>query len=303
MKGAAAALAVLVLGAAVIFFLLTMPQRLDESMLAQMEEGDAAAGERMFWAAGCASCHAAEKAEGDERLRLGGGHGLVSPFGTFYAPNISMHRDRGIGDWSGADFANAMLRGIAPDGGHYYPAFPYASYARMEVDDVADLWAFMKTLPEADDANRDHDLALPFRLRRGLGLWKRLHLDPAPIAPIDEGDPQLALGRYLVEGPSHCGECHTPRDWTGGLDTARWMAGAPVPAGRGRIPNITPHADGLADWTASDIAYSLETGFTPDFDSLGSTMAKVVDNMAELSAEDRAAIAAYLKALTALPDG
>lgn len=303
MRKFAAAIVILLIAAGLLALFLSLPQRLDETVLAQMGEGDAVAGERMFWAGGCASCHAADKATGDAVLELGGGHGLVTPFGTFYAPNISMHRENGIGAWSGADFANAMLQGVAPDGSHYYPAFPYASYARMEVADVADLWAFMKTLPMVENPNRAHDLALPFRVRLGIGLWKRLHLSSEPVIAIDETDPQLVRGRYLVEGPGHCGECHTPRDLSGGMNTARWMSGGPAPEGRGRIPNITPHENGIGNWTAADIAYSLESGFTPEFDSFGSTMSKVVQNMARLPADDRAAIAAYLKSLPAHPDG
>ena len=303
MRRFAAAIVVLAVAAALIMLSLALPQRLDDDVLAQLGQGNAAAGERMFWAGGCASCHAGDKAEGEELLKLGGGHGLVTPFGTFFASNISTHPDQGIGNWSQADFANAMLRGISPDGSHYYPAFPYASYARMKPADIADLWAFMQTLPAVDTANRDHDLALPFRLRLGIGLWKRLHLSKAPVVAIDESDAQLVLGRYLAEGPAHCGECHTPRDLSGGLDTARWMSGAPAPEGRGRIPNITPHQDGVGDWTAADIAYALESGFTPEFDSFGSTMAKVVKNTAKLSADDRAAIASYVRALPAHPDG
>ena len=105
-----------------------------------------------------------------------------------------------------------------------------------------------------------------------------------------------------MTGPAHCGECHTPRDAFGGLDTARWLAGGPSPEGDGRIPNITPHADGIASWSESDIVYALESGFTPEFDSFGGHMARVVRNTAELTEEDRQAIAAYLKFVAPLPD-
>ena len=297
MKRLAAILVILAVVAAIAFFVLTIPQRLPADQLAIMDSGDPERGETMIWAGGCTSCHAAEKAEGDEVLKLGGGLALETPFGTFRAPNISTDDENGLGNWSGADFANAMMRGIAPDGSHYYPAFPYTSYARMEPQDVADLWAFMQTLPAVDQANQPHDLPLPFRLRRGLGLWKALFIDDAPIMAVDESDEKLQRGRYLVEGPSHCGECHTPRNLIGGMDASRWLAGGPAPEGDGKIPNITPHADGIGDWTESDIAYSLESGFTPEFDSFGSSMVDVQKNMARLPAEDREAIAAYLKAV------
>jgi mono/diheme cytochrome c family protein len=295
MKKPALALAFLALAGAVLFWLLTAPVRIGAGELAAMDQGDAAAGERIFHAGGCVSCHASPGAKGEDRKVLSGGLALKTPFGTFHAPNITTDRQAGIGAWSGADFANAMLAGVSPDGRHYYPAFPYTSYARMKVGDVADLWAYMKTLPASSAPNMAHELPLPFRLRRGLGLWKLLFLSAEPVAAAT--DPQIAAGRYLVEGPGHCGECHTPRNLIGGLDKGRWLGGGPAPEGTGRIPNLTPHATGLAAWSFKDIAYSLESGFKPDFDSFGSSMVEVQENLARLPAADREAIAAYLKAL------
>ncbi|MDD9716955.1 cytochrome c [Dinoroseobacter sp. PD6] len=251
--------------------------------------GDAEAGEAVFHAAGCASCHAAPGASGEARLVLAGGQRFASPFGTFVAPNISPHPEAGIGDWSQADFASAVLAGVAPDGSHYYPAFPYTAYALMEDQDVADLWAYMQGLPETDTPNAPHELGFPFNIRRSVGAWKLLSPMPDWVGPEVPGD-----GRYLVEALAHCAECHTPRDGLGRLDRARWMAGAPNPSGKGRIPGITP---AQLDWSAGDIAYYLETGFTPDFDSAGGHMASVITNMAQLTAADREAIAAYVKAL------
>lgn len=300
MKRLAAALVIMAIAAAVIFWVLTMPQRLDATVTANADAGDAARGERMFNAGGCASCHAAKGAKGDDRLKLGGGLALETPFGTFHAPNISPDRQTGIGAWSGADFMNAMLRGVSPEGEHFYPAFPYTSYARMQPEDIADLWAYMKTLPVVEQANLAHQLPLPFRMRRGLGLWKMLFLSDQPVVTIADGDDQLALGRYLVEGPGHCGECHTPRNLIGGPDTSRWLSGGPAPEGNGKIPNLTAGAGGIGSWSVKDIAYYLESGFTPEFDAVGGTMVEVQENMARLPASDRDAIAAYVKALPAL---
>ncbi len=277
---------------------LTLPNALPESAIPDYN-GDATAGERTFWAGGCASCHASpvdgKRAKGDDKLLLGGGLELDTPFGVFRVPNISPHPEDGIGGWSTLDFVNAMQRGVAPDGRHYYPSFPYTSYARMRIEDVLDLKAYLDTLPTVSGTVADHDLGFPYSMRRGLGLWKRLYLDSSPVIDVD--DAQLEPGRYLVEGPGHCGECHTPRDSFGGLQESKWLGGAPNLDGDGRIPDITP--TGLSDWSARDIAYYLETGFTPDFDSVGGSMVAVQENLAELSAEDRAAIAAYLKALSA----
>lgn len=190
-----------------------------------------------------------------------------------------------------------MTEGVSPDGANYYPAFPYTSYTRMSDADLSDLWAFMQTLPASDRASEPHEIGFPFSMRFTLTFWKWLYLDDAPVITVDAG---LERGRYLVEGPGHCAECHTPRSVLGGLDTARWMGGAPNPDGKGRIPNITPGAGEFSGWSVEDIAYYLETGFTPDYDSVGGSMAAVVSNTARLTSEDRMAIARYLKALPAV---
>ena len=264
---------------------------------------DPAAGEFVFWAGGCASCHASlvngKRAKGEDKLRLSGGLELETPFGVFPVPNISPHDDDGIGRWSAIDFVNAMQRGVSPTGRHYYPAFPYTSYARMRVEDVIDLKAYLDTLPAVAGRIAGPELDFPWSLRRGIGAWKRRYLDSSAVVDIEEADALLARGRELVEGAGHCGECHTPRDRFGGLLQERWLAGAPDPEGRGKVPDLTASGKNVSDWSAGDIAYYLESGFTPDFDTVGGSMVAVQENMAMLPADDRAAIAAYLKALPA----
>ena len=255
-------------------------------------------GAQVFAEAGCASCHAASDAKGDDKLILSGGLAFKTDFGTFYAPNISPGSE-GIAGWSTADLVTAMQMGVRPDGAHYYPAFPFTSYIRMDMTDIIDLKAYLDTLQASDVASKSHDVGFPFNIRRGLGMWKLLFLSPDPVIAVAD-DPQLQRGRQLVEGAAHCSECHTPRNPIGGLDKSKWLAGGPNPDGEGRIPNITPHDRGIGGWTASDIAYYLETGFTPDFDSAGGAMAKVIENTAKLPAADREAIAAYLKAVPAI---
>ncbi|MCB1469557.1 MAG: c-type cytochrome [Rhizobiaceae bacterium] len=302
-KLATAAAALAVAGAGVFWFL-TMPQSLSAQQVSELGHGDATRGERIFYAGGCTSCHAAPAASGDDVLKLAGGLELATPFGTFVAPNISSDKADGIGNWSAEDLANAMLHGVSPDGRHYYPAFPYTSYARMNPSDIGDLYAFMKTLPAVSGAAPDHRLSFPFTIRRGLGLWKLLYLSDEPVIalPADASE-QIKLGRYLTEGPGHCGECHTPRGILGGVDKSRWLAGAVAAEGEGKVPNITSGEGGLGDWSQSDIAYMLESGFTPDFDSVGGSMAAVQRNIAKITAEDREAIAAYLKAVPPHPNG
>nr|WP_210242446.1 cytochrome c [Prosthecomicrobium hirschii] len=293
--------AALVLGAlgAGAFWVLTAPDPLAAAALPNRQP-DIANGERIFWTGGCASCHAAKGAKDAEKLKLGGGQAFDTPFGRFVAPNISPDETNGIGRWSALDLANAMTRGLSPDGRHYYPAFPYASYARMKLDDVVDLAGYLKTLPKVAEAAPPNQLSFPFNIRRGVGLWKRLYLDPSPVVALT-APAEVARGRYLVEGAGHCGECHTPRNPIGGPDRSRWLAGAKALEGDGKVPNITPDAGALGKWSAGDIAYYLESGLTPDGDSVGGAMTSVVDNMSHLPKEDRAAIAAYLKAIPPKP--
>ncbi|RJT33452.1 cytochrome C [Mesorhizobium waimense] len=298
--------AALVLGGvgAVAVWFLSAPARLDAETLAQLGPGDAARGKRIFYAGGCTSCHAKPRSQGEARLQLAGGLQLKTPFGIFVPPNISQDAKDGIGAWSEEDLANAMLKGVSPGGEHFYPAFPYASYARMKPSDIADLYAFLKTLPAVAGKAPGHTLGFPFNIRRGIGLWKLLYLSPQPVIALPEGTPDPVMaGRYLVEGPGHCGECHTPRDLAGGTKKAVWLAGATAAEGSGIVPNITSGEGGIGDWSEADIANYLETGFTPDFDSVGGAMVDVQRNMAQLMPEDRAAIAAYLKAAPSHPNG
>ncbi len=280
-----------------VFWWLTIPQTFDDTVSITYA-GDAAKGEAVFWASGCASCHAKKGAKDDEKLRLGGDHPLVTPVGTFYAPNISPHPEFGIGSWSLNDFANAVLLGTSPDGRHYYPAFPYTSYSTMTRQDLADLFEFIKTLEPVATPNKPHDLPFPFNISRSTGLWKLAFPHQRPNVDTG-GDAELERGRYLVEVLGHCGECHTPRtnSGLGGMDTSRWLSGGPAPEGDSKIPNITPHEDGLASWSQSDIAYYLESGFTPDFDSVGGTMVSVQQNMSKLPKSDLNAMAKYLKSI------
>jgi len=281
----------LILAGAVIFWWLTSPSRVDPATFASLE-ADPARGESVFWAAGCASCHAAPRAEVEARLVLSGGMAFPSDFGPFIAPNISPDPQLGIGEWNVEQLANAMLNGTSPSGAHYYPAFPYSSYARAEPQDIADLHAYLQTLPASDTPSKPHEVGFPFNIRRSLGGWKLLFSKPGWVIDV-EGEP-LTRGRYLVEALGHCGECHTPRNALGGLDYSRWLQGAPNPDGKGRTPAITP--DKL-DWSELDIAAYLATGFTPEYDSAGGHMADVVQNLSHLPEDDLKAIAAYLKAL------
>jgi mono/diheme cytochrome c family protein len=263
------------------------------------QDGDAERGKLFFNAGGCASCHATPGQE--DRLKLGGGLELKSPFGTFIAPNISPHKSDGIGAWKVADLVNAMQAGVSPSGEHYYPAFPYTTYANARVEDLRDLMAFLRTLPPVAGKAPAHRIAFPFNIRRGLGLWKVASLDPRPLTPDPQQSAEWNRGRYLTEAFGHCAECHSARDFKGAILADFRYAGGPDMEGAGWVPNISQHRDGVADWSTKDIAWMLKSGDTPDGDVVGGSMKSVVKNMAQLPDADRNAIAAYIKTLPARP--
>lgn len=274
-----------------LYWSLTRPLYLGLSDLPE-HDSDPVNGRRVFLAGGCTSCHGE---------LLEGGIELKSDFGTFVTPNISPDPGTGIGNWSELDLVNAMMLGSSPGGNHYYPAFPYTSYTRMKVQDVMDLWAYMNTLEPVANSVNSHELDFPWNLRSGIGLWKILYLRQGPVATEGAQSVLFEQGRYLVEGPGHCGECHTPRDVFGGPDDSQWLAGGPAPDGEGGVPNITPHPEGLGSWSKADIVYFLESGFMPDFDTVGGSMVSVQEHFAQLPESDREAVATYLKAIPARP--
>jgi mono/diheme cytochrome c family protein len=231
---------------------------------------------------------------------LGGGLELATSFGRFYPPNISSDKDYGLGEWSEDDFIRALREGVSPRGEHYYPAFPYTSYRHMNADDIADLFAYLKTLPPVQGQQSQHDLQFPYNLRPFLGLWKLAFFTGNVIMPDATHDAIWNRGRYLVEGPGHCAECHSPRAFTGAIiDTMRFSGGMDA-EGKGWVPNITTDASGIGSWSREEIAELLKTGFTPDYDSVGGSMTEVVKNTSQLSDDDRLAMATYLKSLPAI---
>ena len=285
--------AVLVGAAFGIFWWLTTPGSPVVPATAPPAAPNAANGLTTFNAGGCSSCHAVPGQP--DRTRLGGGLAIPSPFGTFYAPNISPDPVDGIGRWTEADFVNAVTRGVSPAGAHYFPAFPYTSYAHAKPDDVRDLFAYLKSLAPVSGKVRDHDVPFPFNIRRNIGIWKWLFMDGKPFVPDPARTAQWNRGAYLANGLGHCAECHSARNFLGGIVATQRFAGGPNPEGEGWVPNITQK--GIAEWSENDIAEFLKTGEMPDGDSAGGLMVRVIKNTSQLSGEDRAAIAEYIKSL------
>jgi mono/diheme cytochrome c family protein len=258
-------------------------------------------GETMFNIGGCSSCHAVpnDNSEKVDRMRLGGGLALKSPFGVFYTPNISSDARDGIGNWSEANFVTALWKGTSDHGTNLYPAFPYTSYRHMRLADVRDLFAYLKTLPPVPGRSRRHELSFPFNERRLLGIWKLLFLGEGAFVPDPSKSAQYNRGAYLVNGPGHCAECHSPRNVLGGIIESQRFAGGPSPDGSDWVPNITPVGLQRDDekWSEKDIASFLDGGMMPSGDFAGGAMADVIRSTSLLSPEDRAAIANYVAAL------
>jgi mono/diheme cytochrome c family protein len=296
---AAAVVAGAVVGFAV-FWIVTIPATVPASALPQYTP-NVANGQTMFNIGGCSSCHATPNKDPQkvDRLRLGGGLELPCPFGTFTVPNISPDANDGIGNWSEADFVTALWDGTAPGGYHLYPAFPYSSYRHMELTDVRDLFAYLKTLPPVAGRPAGHDLAFPFNIRRLLGGWKLFFLQGGPFVADLSHSAQWNRGAYLVSGPGHCAECHSPRNFLGGIIESERFAGGPTPDGKEWVPNITPVGlqHGEDKWSEKDIASFLDDGMTPSGDFAGGAMVDVIQNTSLLSADDRAAIANYIASL------
>jgi mono/diheme cytochrome c family protein len=261
-----------------------------------LAQGDAKRGEYVSKAAGCLGCHTEEKPDAQP---YAGGRELKTPFGTFFGPNITPHPQAGIGRWSEQDFVRAMRMGVRPDGAHYYPAFPYPSFTRTTDQDLRDLWAYLRSVPQSDRASREHDLGFPFRWRWLVWGWKLLFFSPGAFTPDPAQSDTVNRGAYLANALGHCGECHTPRNFLGGPKKGRHLAGAKV--GEATATNLTPTR--LKKVSDEYLREVLQTGLTPDGDILSEAMGEVVRNTtSQLTREDLDKLIAYLRSLPPLPD-
>ena len=271
-----------------------------------LAQGDAKRGEYLAKAGGCIGCHTVEAKEGskDKPVALAGGRALKTPFGTFYGPNITPHAEAGIGKWSEADFMRAMREGRRPDGAHYYPAFPYTSFTRISDGDLRDLWAYLRALKPAEQPSKPHELGFFFRWRFLLVFWKWFFFTPGPFVADAGKSAALNRGAYLVQALGHCGECHTPRNFLGGLKKDRALAGGKLDEGKSppvNAPNLTPTR--LKRYGDGELKDILTSGLYPDGDIMGETMAEVVKNTtSQLTPADLDALIAFLRGLPALPD-
>ena len=261
-------------------------------------QGDAKRGEYLAKAGGCLGCHTEDR---KDATPFAGGRALKTPFGTFFGPNITPHPQAGIGKWAEADFVRAMRHGRRPDGANYFPAFPYPSFTKISDNDLRDLWAYLRTLPQSSQARREHDLWFFFGWRSLVTVWKWLFFTPGSFVNVQGVSDLVNRGAYLVLALGHCGECHTPRNFLGGPKRSRFLAGGKSPEGKD-VPNLTP-ATLKKKWGDKDLADFLSSGITPDGDVPAEAMGEVIRNTtSQLTPQDLAALIAYLRSLPALAD-
>lgn len=294
----AAALAGGALAGALALLALSAPQPVDPATL-PAHEPDLANGAVIYRIGSCFACH--QPADGAPPSAAGlpvGGTPFATPVGTFHPGNLTPDPETGLGRWSAADFLGAMTRGLAPDGRHYFPAFPYPSYAAMPTGDLLDLFAYLATLPPVRAEARAAEIPLLPLARRSVGLWKRLAGRTPPIVTDPARSAAWNRGAYLVGAPGHCGECHTPRNLLMIPDRSRSLAGGPHPGGDGKVPSLRGLVARGRYRDAADLAFALQFGETMGYDKLASGgMGKIQSELAELPEAELAAIAEYLVSL------
>ena len=240
--------------------------------------------------AGCITCH---RSPDEGESLFSGGLPIESRAGAYIVPNITPHPEGGIGSWTFEDFAGSLTEGLNPDGKHYFPVYPYPFYTHLTSQDIVDLWAAVQSVPPVAGRAPKHKLKLLYRIRGTVGGWKNRFFFPGELTPDDSKSEQWNRGRYLAEGPAHCGACHTPRGVMGGRDLSRRYQGGVEKVGANG-PDITTATLAAYGWTEGDLAWSLRSGIMPDGDTYGSAMAEVVQHGTRfMSNADLAAIANY----------
>lgn len=288
----------LVLLGGAVFWFLSAPRPLGPDAIPQ-HQPDLANGALMFNIGGCLNCHRPDPANTSADAGLpSGGAPLKTPIGTLFPPNLTPDPETGIGKWSELDFVNALERGLSPSGDHAIPAFPYTSYALMRTEDVLDIRAYLMSLTPVKTEDKPDDIPLPFFLRRGVGLWNQFGLPAAKWQPDPQQTASWNRGAYLVNGPGHCAQCHTPRTAFMTLDETRAFAGGPHPEGDGKVPSLRGLIERGRYKDAKDLVSAMQFGETFGYDKLSSGgMGAVQTNLSKLPEADVQAIAEYLVSL------
>ncbi|WP_115719512.1 c-type cytochrome [Gallaecimonas mangrovi] len=248
-----------------------------------------ARGKYLATASDCVACHTAPKGG----KPFAGGYPIDTPFGTILSSNITSDKSTGIGSWTQEQFDRAVRHGKGSHG-YLYPAMPYNAYARLTDQDLADIWAYMKTVPAVQNKVVENQLPFPYNQRWLLGGWNLLFFHASTFTPQAGKSAAYNRGAYLVEGPGHCAACHTAKNALGGDSSATLQGGN---LSGWHAPDLTPNPHtGLGNWTTADIAQYLKTGAGHNSVATG-PMAEAVHNSTQfLTDSDLNAIATYLKA-------
>jgi mono/diheme cytochrome c family protein len=256
-------------------------------------------GKLLYNIGGCISCHGASADLKDVAANIpAGGKPLKTPIGILYPPNLTFDHETGLKHWTDVDFVNAMQKGLGPSGEHLIPAFPYTSYAHMSEGDVLDIKAYLATFAPVKNQVPPNEIFLQPVLRRGLGLWKWVGFSETKWQPDASQSASWNRGSYLVNGPGHCGECHTPRTFTMSSDLTRMFQGGPHPEGKGTVPSIRELIERGRYKDVADLVLAFQNGEELGYDKMASGgMGEVRKNIAMLPEVDVKAIAEYLAGL------
>ncbi|HVO87027.1 MAG TPA: cytochrome c [Casimicrobiaceae bacterium] len=246
-----------------------------------------AQGRQLAFLGNCNTCHTA-----GDGVTFAGGRAIPTLFGTIYSTNITPDPDTGIGKWSVADFRRAMHEGVAPDGRHLYPVFPYDHFTHVADDDVDAIYVYLMTREPVRATAPANQLRMPFGARPLLGIWKVLYLHRGPIAPDQARSAQWNRGRYLVDGLAHCGACHTPRNGMGAEQSGRDLSGGEAEGWH--APAIDESSRAPLAWTADALTRYLRSGYDEHHGASRGPMAPVAANLAEVDEADVRAIAEYI---------
>lgn len=246
-------------------------------------------GKALVDAGDCVACHTQ-----DQSKPFAGGRPIKTPFGTLYSPNITPDRETGIGAWSDEDFYRAMHEGIGPDGARLYPAFPYPYFTKMQRDDVLAIRAYLNTLQPVSSPRPKNQLQWPLNHRVFMRGWDMLFFKPGTFTPSTDKSAEWNRGAYLVEGPGHCGACHTPKNFLGADKASEALDGGKLQSWY--APNITNDQHlGVGSWTADEIAEYLKTGRNVHSGAAALMSEVVRDSTSKMSDNDLHAMAIYLK--------
>jgi mono/diheme cytochrome c family protein len=240
----------------------------------------------------CASCHTVP----GSNQPFAGGRAIETPFGNIVAPNITPDPETGIGSWSDEQFDAAVRKGVARNGSHLYPAMPYNAYTKMSRDDVLAIRAYLNTLVPVRNAVEANTLPFPFDIRAAMRVWNALYFNEGDYQPNPNQSAEWNRGAFLVDGPGHCGACHTPKTALGGDKTSQYLEGAYLQGWS--APDITNDSRlGLGAWSKEDLVAYLKSGHNRVTAATG-PMGEVVTLSAAFTTDpDLNAIATYLKSL------